>query len=77
MDEIRRRETQGWGRKGRLILGWILIAFAVWLLGYSTYLLLTGRFGQNAQLPISCALLFMGGSTLLRSKPNDSPKGPK
>ncbi len=81
MDQTKRREPVGgdvgWGRKARLILGWVLIAFAVWLLGYSTYLLVTGRIGQDPQLPICSALLFLGGGTLLRSKPNYGPKGLK
>ena len=69
-----RGKDVSWGRKARLIMGWFNIAFAVWLLGYSIYLLVIGSLAQNPLLPICSPLLFMGGGTLLRSKPDDSLK---
>ena len=62
------------GRRARLIMGWVFIVFAVWLLGNSVYLLVTGRMTENPQLPIAATFLFIGGGTLLRSKPDDRLK---
>ena len=62
------------GRKVRLIMGWVFIAFAVWILGYTIYLLLSGESSPDALVPISSIMLFIGGGTLLRSKPDDSRK---